>query len=459
MGALLTLSDVVASTYRAFPLIEIARLQAGVAGGQQTTALGAYDTKLDYYSLNQGVGYYENSRSGISLARQTWWGGYASAGYRIGRGSFEPWYKERETNKGGEVYVGFVQPLLRGRAIDPQRVELFQANLQRRAVQPEIQSRILDTSREAAYAYWAWLEAGNVVRANQRLLDIALERGNQLQKSFEQRVIPKLPILLNDQAISDRKLKVLESQRKFRDTAFKLALYLRDEAGTPMVAPPDWLPPDFPALSAIPPGNFESDFFAAQSQRPELVLIQLDMQQLRWDLELARNQTLPNVDLTIQTSQEVGSPATSLNDKADYQLEAGVVGGVPVQRRKAIGKRDSVAAKLQQTAQKRLWMLNKIEVELRTSRNALDVAQQSVQQSQELVQQSIESLEILRKAYATGNLDFLLLLPQETKLTESEIKLLDAQRDFYIALASMQAALGLDPLEQATLLNPLPTQN
>lgn len=459
MGSLLTLSDVVASTYRAFPLIEIARLQSGVAGGQQTMALGAYDTKLDYYSLNQGVGFYENYRNGIGLARQTWWGGYASAGYRIGRGSFEPWYKERETNKGGEFYVGMVQPLLRGRAIDPQRVELFQANLQRRAVLPEIQNQVLDTSREAAYAYWSWLEAGNVVRANQRLLDIALERGNQLQKSYEQRVIPKLPILLNDQAISDRKLKVLESQRKFRDTAFKLALYLRDEAGNPMVAPPEWLPPSFPKLTTIPPGDFESDFYAAQSQRPELALIQITMQQLRWDLELARNQTLPEVDLTIQTSQDVGSPASSINDKGDYQLEAGVIGGVPLQRRKALGKRDNVAAKLQQTAQKRLMLLNKIEVELRTSRNALDVAQQSVDQSLELVRQSTESLEILRKAYATGNLDFLLLLPQEAKLTESEIKLLDAQRDFYIALASMQAALGLDPLEQSMLLNPTPNQN
>ncbi|HUP78162.1 MAG TPA: hypothetical protein VM260_06310, partial [Pirellula sp.] len=131
MGQLLQLSDVIASTYRAFPLLEIARLQSRVTSGQQISAMGAYDVKLEYYSLNQPVGFYETYRNGIGVARQLWWGGYASAGYRIGRGNYEPWYKERETNGSGEFKVGLVQPLLQGRAIDPFRVELFQSGLRR----------------------------------------------------------------------------------------------------------------------------------------------------------------------------------------------------------------------------------------------------------------------------------------------------------------------------------------
>jgi hypothetical protein len=43
----------------------------------------------------------------------------------------------------------------------------------------------------------------------------------------------------------------------------------------------------------------------------------------------------------------------------------------------------------------------------------------------------------------------LFLLAQEAKATEAEIKLLDAERDYYIALAKLQAVLGLDPLEQS----------
>jgi hypothetical protein len=182
LGQKLQLSDVIASTYRAFPLLEIARLQSGVAAGQQVSALGAYDTKLEYYSLSQPVGFYETYRNGIGFARQLWWGGYASAGYKIGRGDFEPWYKERQTNEGGEFKVALVQPLLQGRAIDPQRVELFQANLRRQAVAPEIQFQVLIASQDAARAFWQWVEAGNVLKAQDRLLDIAVKRGEQLER-------------------------------------------------------------------------------------------------------------------------------------------------------------------------------------------------------------------------------------------------------------------------------------
>ena len=125
----LTIADVVASTIQSFPQIEQARLQAGVAAGEATSARGFYDHKLQAYSLGEPTGYYENYRSGIGVARQLWWGGYVSASYRNGRGDFAPWYKERETNKGGELKLALVQPLLQGRAIDPARVEVLQANL------------------------------------------------------------------------------------------------------------------------------------------------------------------------------------------------------------------------------------------------------------------------------------------------------------------------------------------
>ncbi|MFN9912269.1 MAG: transporter, partial [Pirellulaceae bacterium] len=152
----LKLSDVVASVYRAFPLIEQARLQQGVAAGEQLSAWGAYDLKAEGYSLNQPFGYYETYRQGLGVARQLWWGGYLGAGYRLGRGTFEQWYKERETDDGGEFKLAVIQPLLQGRAIDSQRVELFQANLRRQAVTPEIQTSLLGSALDAVEAYWSW---------------------------------------------------------------------------------------------------------------------------------------------------------------------------------------------------------------------------------------------------------------------------------------------------------------
>ena len=453
LGESLLLADVIASTFRSFPEIEIARLEANVARGEVTQATGAYDLHLDYFSLNQPVGYYENSRSGVSLSRQLWWGGYAIAGYRIGRGFFEPWYKERETNKGGEFRVGWVQPLLQGRAIDPYRVALFQANLNQQAVAPEIQQNVLGASLAAAASYWDWVEAGNVLRAQEQLLELAIKRNDGLTKLLDRGLSTRKELAINAQTISERQLKVFESRQKFRDTAFKLAVFLRNQDGTPMLARPEWLPTDFPKITELELQDFETAFLEAQQRRPELALINIDLQKLRWDLELARNQTLPNLDFTIQGVQNVGDRATSLNDKQDFILESGVIGGVPVQRRKARGKIDSTLAKLQQVEQKRWLMTNKIEMDLRVARNAIDVSRDMVLRSEQLLRETRETLEYFRREFASGNQDFLFLLAQEAKATEAEIKLLDAEREYYIALAKLQAVLGLDPLEQSLNLD------
>ncbi len=452
MGQRLQLSDVIASTYRAFPLLEIARLQSGVTAGQQTSALGAYDVKLEYYSLNQPVGFYETYRNGIGVARQLWWGGYASAGYRIGRGSFEPWYKERETNDGGEFKVGLMQPLLQGRAIDPYRVELFQANLRRQAVGPEIQNQILIAGQDAARAFWLWVEVGNVLKAQDRLLEIAVKRGEQLERTKAAGAASNLELSLNAQQIHERQIKVNDTRQKFRDTAFKLSLFLRDEAGNPMLVPPEWLPSDFPEIGTLPVGDFDADLQTALTSRPELSLIEIDRQSTRWDLSLARNQLLPNVDFALLTTQDVGAGTSSINDKGDFQVEAGVTGGVPIQRRKASGKILSTEQKLMQISQKAAWQRNKIEVELRTARNALDTAQQNVIAARELLKQANITVDIFRRSLAAGRTDLFFLLTQEIKVNDSEVKLLEAERDFFIALAAMQASLGLDPLEQAAVL-------
>ncbi len=452
LGQLLQLSDVIASTYRAFPLLEIARLQAGVTSGQQTSAMGAYDVKLEYYSLNQPVGFYETYRNGIGVARQLWWGGYASAGYRVGRGNFEPWYRERQTNDGGEFKVAFIQPLLQGRAIDPSRVELFQANLRRQAVGPEIQSQLLIAGQDAAKAFWLWVEIGNVLKAQERLLEIAVKRGEQLDRTKAAGAVSNLEVSLNAQQIYERQLKRNETRQKFRDTAFKLSLFLRDEMGNPLLAPPDWLPSDFPEITAIPVGDFETDFQTALTARPELALIELERQTSRWDLTLARNQLLPNVDFTVQTVQNVGQGTSAINDKGEFQVEAGVTGGVPIQRRKPIGKIQTTEAKLMQLSQKLAFQRNKIEIELRTARNALDIAQQNVVAARELLNQANITLSIFRRSLEAGRTDLFFLLTQEIKVNDSEVKLLEAERDFFTALAAMQAALGLDPLEQAARL-------
>lgn len=452
----LTLADVTASVYRSYPVIEQARLQAGVAAGLSLEAYGAYDSKLQAHTLSEPTGYYRNYRQGIGLARQTWWGGYLSAGYRIGRGGFQPWYKERETNEGGEFKLGYAQPLLQGRAIDPQRLAVFQASLASRAAQPQLQQAILDTAHEAATVYWTWIASGATLDAQRELLELATQRGEQFEIGLEAKKFRKVDVIYNRKLIADRATKVLETQQKFQASAFKLSMFLRDDAGQPIVPGYAWLPKHFPIIVPIPPGDFQADLAAALDRRPEPNLLGLELRAVQLDQQLAQNNLLPRIDLIAEGSQDVGVPTSSLNDKGQFQLVVGLQGEVPLQRRKARGKIQSTAAKMSQIMRKIELTENKIGAELQRSYNALGLAANIVTQAETGLQAAIDTLAAYQFGFQYGYADLIYINLLETELNESEIKLVTAQQNWFIALADMQAALGLNPLDQAMQISELP---
>ncbi|MCU0719129.1 MAG: TolC family protein [Pirellula sp.] len=400
------------------------------------------------------MGFYETYRNGLGVARQTWYGGYIGAGYRVGRGTFEPWYKERETNNGGELKLALVQPLLMGRAIDPQRVELFQANLRQQAVGPEIQFQILVASRDAAFAYWDWVEQGNALIAIRELLDLALTRDTELRFELESGTGSELRVETNNVQIYERKLRYNYARMKFQDASFKLALFLRDEQGEPRVAPMEWLPRTFPQITEIEMNDLEQALNNALNARPELALINFDIQQTRLDLDLARNQLLPQVDFTVQGAQDMGPRVSATNDKGEYELEAGITGGVPIQLNKARGKVQSLNAKLSQLAQKQQFFRDKVLTELGVARNQVQQAFVNVQDSNELLRAAQRVLVLFEENTESGIVEFLLLLEQEAKVTESQLKLFESERMYFSSLAAMQATLGLDPLDQAAVIVP-----
>ncbi len=95
----------------------------------------------------------------------------------------------------------------------------------------------LDGSRQ----YWSWVAAGGILEAQRDLLQLAETRTKQLEELVKAGRNKSLDLLFNEQVVAERRLKVIESEQKFRASGFKLSLYLRDEAGQPMVPSDEWL--------------------------------------------------------------------------------------------------------------------------------------------------------------------------------------------------------------------------
>ncbi|MFN3192553.1 MAG: TolC family protein [Aureliella sp.] len=452
----LSIADVVASTLQSFPAIQQARLQRDVASGEIVSAFGSYDTKLYGYSLNEPVGFYHNFRQGLGVARQTWWGGYVSAGYRIGRGDFQPWYEERDTNGSGEFKVTAGIPLLQGRAIDPQRVAVFQANLGRRAAEPEIQLAILTISQEATFSYWEWVAAGMRLKAQEELLDLAKIRQEQLEEGVAAGYSARVEVTLNASILAKRQSDLIKAQQKFRDAAFKLSIFLRDDAGNVILPDAMWAPTEFPIIDALPPFDLEADLAAAAARRPEMLLLSIEQQQVDLDRRLANNQRLPRIDLIAQASQDLGTETSSKNDKGQFELLVGFEGTFDIQQRKARGKMQSTSGKIQQLGQKIRLQRDKIAVELQMAYNALVAAADVAKQAEVGAEAALRSAVDYRFAFDEGYEDLVYINILETKANEAEIAWVDARRDWFLALARLQAVLALDPFEQAQNVASLP---
>lgn len=438
------LEQVVAAIYQSYPLLQIAQRERNIAYGDNVTAQGEFDLKLKAETANTPEGFYETYRHGVGFDQPLYGGGSVFGGYRVGRGSFEPWYLERQTNDGGELKLGLSVPLWQNRAIDERRAQLWRTAYGRDLVEPEIRTQLLLFIRDGSIAYWEWVGAGQQFHYAEQLLNLAQDRDSQLRRQVREGFRPESDLTDNERLIVSRRVKRLDTLRKLQTTAAKLSLYLRLPDGTPFVPPSDLLPGTFPEPQPINPQLLEQDIAFAQSRRPELQALDVVRQMLNVDLSQAQNLLQPELDAVVSNSKDLGGPTSSKRDKSPYELEAGVYFSVPLQRRKALGKIAAIEGKLAQVSAKRQFAADKVSVEVRAAVIALDTAYQAIGQAREAVRlnEEMQQFELIR--LEQGASDFLRLNLREQATFDARVAEVDALLRYFEAQAEYRAAVAAD---------------
>ncbi|MGE0610667.1 MAG: TolC family protein [Pirellulales bacterium] len=438
----LMLPEVVSAVYQSFPLLEAAYRERQIAEGWQTNAWGAFDVQADAYSIQAPLGFYKTYRSGAELTQPLWSGGYLFGGYKIGRGSYPVWYGNRETNDAGEFNGGAIVPLLRDREIDKRRAGIFKSDLARQAVEPEIRGQQIEFVREAAFAYWAWVAAGRKLQVMQRLLEFAQVRNEGIVTRVERGDLPEIDLADNERLIVSRKAKLIDAQRKFRQTAIKLSIFYRGPGGEPVIPLPERLPKEYPAHEPITDERIESDIALALQSRPELQGLALLGQQVDVDIELADNALLPGLSTGVYASQDIGEPSSSKRDKVPLVMEASVGVDVPLQRREARGKLRAAQGKRSQINAKARFYRDKIAIEVRDAGTAWMAAYRQIAQAQESVKLAAQMEEAERRKLELGDSNLLNVNLREQQSADAATVEIEAFEAYFEAEASYRAALG-----------------
>lgn len=449
----LGLGEVLASAERFYPPYLAFLQERAVADGELLTAVGGFDLGVNLDARNWALGYYKRYLYDFFVDQPTTlWGTRFFAGYRLAAGDWPPYYQYLQTNGGGAYVAGLELPFLRGGRIDERRAVLYQAEIDRRRVEPDISRQRILLFNQAAKAYWAWLAAGKSYAVFERLLKLAEDRIEGLEEQVARGAEPAFNLVDNQRVLLQRRQLLVAARQDFQQAAVNLSLFARDRYGLPLVPQADRLPGDFPPVEPPNPERLEEDVRVALRLRPELPDLRFQAQRINVDRDLARNQMLPGLNLYVYTEQNVGAPVP-LRNKQPFILESSLLFDVPLQRRQARGRIRSAEGQLSQIALRERFATEQIAVEVKNAMIALEALHEQMIQKR-LTVQANQRLEEGERAKFPAASTILLVFFREEQTAQAEVDLIDAEARYFDALADYRAALGVDALPPQGFFKP-----
>ncbi len=438
------LNDVLLAVETHFPLVLAALEEVEIAEGRLQQARGGFDTRVGALGAFDLEGFYQSETIDFGVEQPLeFWGLNLSSGYRIGRGDFAVYDGKRKTNKEGEWRLGVSVPLLAGREIDARRVSLWRARLARDAAAPLVLHKRLEATLKAAQSYWKWVAAGRSREIAIRLLALAEDRMAQIDLAVREGLLAGINLIENQRLIADRRSALLRAERKLQESALVLSLFWRDERGQPATPRNEMLPYEFPQPRDVSSLLRPDDEDLALAQRPELRLVDIELERLQLELELARNDVLPRLDAGVFGSQDLGSASSTPDDKEPFELTALLRFQLPLQRSLARGQTRESQAKLRKLTRERQFLADAVRNDVRDVTSALTQTWARIAQAEENVRLAHELAQAERIQLAAGQSDLLRVNLREQQAAAAAGGLVEVYEEYFSALAQYRFALGL----------------
>jgi outer membrane protein TolC len=234
-----------------------------------------------------------------------------------------------------------------------------------------------------------------------------------------------------------------------QQSSIELSLYHRDEGGQPLLARRSRMRP-VPAPVEPTIEVYEQSLARASAARPEFQRLSLQREKLLVERKLAVNQTLPGIDGQIMGNQDAGfgkSPLSGPNGLDRQVLQAGLVFQMPVQRRDAFGKMQTLDAQLTQVNRQLSYAEDQVRAEVQDAFSLLERAYEFHEQSKHRLELARLVALAEREQLRLGRSDVLRVTLREQAKFEAEVAEINARQEYWRAESDLRAAdtsLGLD---------------
>ncbi len=438
----LTLPQVVKVAQERFQLLLAAKAEQDGAEADLLTAEGGFDPSLKSSGAVMATGAYPSQRIDTIIEQPTpLWGTSVFAGYRFGLGKFADYDGKLETNEYGELRGGLRVPVLRDGPIDRRRANIARTELGVEIAKLGLDQQKIEITRISTQRYWDWVGAGRRLSVAQDWLALAEQRNIDITTRVTKGDLPEIEQLENERSLLSRRAAVISAKRQVEQAAIELSLFFRKVDGSPNVPSKDQLPeslPDPPVVAAVEPtADAQTD---ALARRPEPKRAEAVKAQAKVELDLARNQALPAIDLFVVGSADLGPG----DEKRGIPVvEAGVVIDIPLLFRPQRGRVKSQEAAVRRADKQAEFARDRVGAEVKDSRSAKDAAAKRAEVAAQEVTLA-EKLEVLeKKRFDLGDSTMLIVNLREQATLEARLRRIDALVDYQKAVAAERAAKGL----------------
>lgn len=422
-----------------YPKIRSAELERRIATAKRTEKQGAFDPELLFgrqnlrYNSSSSPGRALNANTtDFSVVFPTPLGLKLEFGGRFNFGAIKS--PDSSTGTSGEYFLSLKMPLVRGLGINEKAAAERQARLGIPLADQDFALERIDIVLKSIITYWKWVASGRKLQVSRDLLTVAQQRAEFLRKRFEAGDARYQDVILAEQQVQNRLVRVASSERSVQEAAFNLGLFLFEPDGVTSFVP---AVDNIPEYNAVPqlltPQQIEQGRRLALERRPELKSLTLQREIVRIDRSLARNDRLPEVNLVYNPGFDTGARGI------DDTLKLGVTVAIPLRTRGADGRIDAANLKLSALDQKETFERQRILTDLADTVNAISNAYQRYVFAEKSLQLARIAEQGVRDDYAAGGASLIEVNLAEQNTADAANALIDIQADYEQALAAFRA--------------------
>lgn len=436
----LSLNEVLAWIDRSHPLLKGAGTEKVSARGKMLKALGAFepvlvnDTEIERFiekgtTKTQSVGFNDT----LVEARHPW-GFRGAAGFRQAIGDARiPDLSFGDGNQ--QVILGGFMPLLKGLMVNPENAELQRSELADPRAEVKISQTRQDLFLAAATQFWDWVSSAKFVDVQRRALGVAEERLRQVEGRAKAGAVAPLDVVEAGQEVQRRREVSIAAQRAVEQEQFKMSMFLWENQAPS--APQLDRAPDFPPPIAPPTADIvKADKLQAKTDRPEIREVDIEAKVNNIDLELAKNNLLPSLDLEAAPARAPEKFVLGLGYRFGVELR------MPILQRRSRGEVLEAQAQADRLVLVQKYREQQVVVDVDNAFSAIERAKERVAAASESLRMAKTLEEGERFRFSLGATSILFVNLRERNSVDSEMQLVRAKADYQKALALYQWATG-----------------